>query len=93
MISPQALHQLLDKACRAAAEIAVLRIPDYDLPRVERYLDMMAQNNLATWKPREIIAAIESRTMAGCPDPDDPELAAIMENCFNDAVKETKNQP
>ena len=89
MISTQALHQLLDHTCRTAAALAALRMPEYDLPRVQRYLDLMAQENLAGWRTGEVIATIEARTRAGCPDPDDPEAVGIMQQCFADAVQET----
>jgi len=47
MISPQALQELLNHNCRAAARKAALCIPEYDLATVERHLDLMAQENLS----------------------------------------------
>ena len=88
MISPQALQELLNHICRAAARKAALRIPEYDLATVERYLDLMAQENLSGWEHGEIIATLEARTTAGCRDRDDPSQAQAIQQCFQDAVWE-----
>ena len=93
MITANALQELLNHVCRAAARRAALRIPQYDLDTVERYLDMMAQDNMLGWKHNEIIATLEARTTSKCPDPDDPDQAAIMTECFQEAVREITGPP
>lgn len=91
MISPQALHTLLDDACRKAAGKAALRIEGYDLEKVEKYLNMMEQG-VPGWKHSEIIATLEARTISGCPDPENQEQLDIMRQCFSEAVQETANR-
>ena len=88
MISSQALQELLNHTCRAAARKAALRIPEYDLATVERYLDLMAEENLLGWDHGEIIATLEARTTGGCRDPNDPRQAEAMQQCFREAVQE-----
>ena len=90
MISPQALHPLLDDVCRKAAGKAALRIGGYDLEKVETYLNMMEQG-VPGWKHSEIIATLEARTISGCPDPEDEEQLNIMQECFSEAVQDTIN--
>ena len=89
MLTAQALQELLNHVCQQAAHKAAERLPDYDLPKVQRYLRMMTEENLLGWKPSEVSATIESRTMSGCPDPSDPDTVALMQQCFLEAVRET----
>ena len=91
MISPQALHTLLDYACRKAAGKAALRMGGYDLQKVETHLNMMSEQGVPGWKHGEIIATLEARTISGCPDPEDQEQLDIMRECFSEAVQETAN--
>ena len=90
MISPQALHTLLDDACRKTAGKAAFRIEGYDLEKVETYLNMMKQE-VPGWKHSEIITTLEARTISGCPDPENQEQLDIIRQCFSEAVQETTN--
>ena len=89
MITAQTLQELLNHVCQQAANNAAQRLPGYDLFTVQRYLRMMTEENLLGWKPSEVSATLESRTVSGCPDPDDPDSIALMQQCFLDAVRDT----
>jgi hypothetical protein len=85
MITNEALFDLLNTACVRAARRASEDIPGYDLEKVEGYL---ARRDVRGWSDGETIANLDLRTMAGCPDRNDPEQIATMQSAFEDAVRE-----
>ncbi len=85
MITNEALFDLLNTACVRAARKASEDIPGYDLEKVEEYL---APRDVRGSGDGETIANLDLRTMAGCPDRDDPEQIAAMQSAFEDAVRE-----
>ena len=85
MITNEALFDLLITACVRAARRASEDIPGYDLEKVEEYL---ARRDVRGASDGETIANLDLRTMAGCPDRDDPEQIAAMQSAFEEAVRE-----
>ena len=81
-------------ACVVQFASAGYSIQGYDLEEVETRLNMMRNQGAPGWDHGEIIATLEARTTSGCPDPEDLEQSDIMQDRFEEAVREaTRTAP